>query len=499
MARVLIIGGGVSGLSAGIYAQLSGHSAVICEKNPTIGGNLTGWQRGDYHIDNCIHWLTGTNPNTNAYKIWCDLGALGDVEIMQCDSLYTCSYNNESISLYKDLKQLKAEMLKISPADSKETLKFIKMIEILQYMCDIGGENHNLGCGASFYFRHLPILLYYHRMSTGDLSKKFKHPLLKQFISCFLGDDFASLALLFVFAHFTGENGGIPRGSSYAMAQRMANRFKELGGEILTSAEVVKINHENRLAKSAICKDGKNIEFDYLVITTDPKTTFEKIIDSPIPKQLNKAYKSKDLIRFSSYQCAFACDSDSLGFSGDLIFEIPEKYRDKLHTKYLIIREYSHEPDFAPKNKNIIQSLTFCNESDSLDFIKLRNNREAYKAIKKELSDTIEEIIVNKLPHLSGKLTCIDVWTPATYKRYMNSDIGSYLSFAMPKKYVPTRMSNRIKGLDNVFLATQWQQAPGGLPIAAIAGKEAIEAVCRKEKIAAKHRLKTPAPVRITN
>ena len=55
MARVIITGGGVSGLSAGIYARLSGHEAVIYEAHGVPGGNLTGWDRGGYHIDNCVH------------------------------------------------------------------------------------------------------------------------------------------------------------------------------------------------------------------------------------------------------------------------------------------------------------------------------------------------------------------------------------------------------------------------------------------------------------
>jgi glycine/D-amino acid oxidase-like deaminating enzyme len=43
MSKILIIGGGVSGLSAGIYARLCGDEAIICEKHMIAGGNLTGW------------------------------------------------------------------------------------------------------------------------------------------------------------------------------------------------------------------------------------------------------------------------------------------------------------------------------------------------------------------------------------------------------------------------------------------------------------------------
>ena len=45
MAKVIIVGGGVAGLSAGIYALMAGHSAVIYEKHTEAGGNLTGYEQ----------------------------------------------------------------------------------------------------------------------------------------------------------------------------------------------------------------------------------------------------------------------------------------------------------------------------------------------------------------------------------------------------------------------------------------------------------------------
>lgn len=60
MKRIVIIGGGISGLTAGIFAQKTGFESIILEKNHTMGGECTGWERQGYHIDGCIHWLVGT-------------------------------------------------------------------------------------------------------------------------------------------------------------------------------------------------------------------------------------------------------------------------------------------------------------------------------------------------------------------------------------------------------------------------------------------------------
>ena len=477
MAKIAIVGGGVSGLSAGIYAQLSGHMAVICERHHVAGGNLTGWQRGEYHIDNCIHWLTGTNPVTDGYRMWETLGALGMVDVYQPPTLYTCEENGVSLSLDVDLEKVKNDMLKISPDDETEILSLIKAVETIQGIAGIAGKAHDEKYSKAKITASAPTLLKYYNLSAKNLSQRFKHPLLQQFIKSFLGNEFSSLALIVIWAHFCGENGGLPKGGSMAMAERMADRFKSLGGELRLKQEVVKIEHENGKATAICLSDGERITADYFVLTADPAIMFGKILDIPMPKQLKKLYNDPKLLRFSSFQCAFACDHGDLGFSGDLIIDIPPKYRSRLRNEAFALREFSHEKDFAPEGKQILQTLCFCDEKTSLEFINLRKNKSAYDAEKQELAETLKGLIEHKLPHLTGKLTCIDVWTPATYQRYVDSEIGSFMSFALPEGRLPTRKSNRIKGLNNVILVTHWQQMPGGLLIAAEGGKKAIETV----------------------
>ena len=490
MAKIIIVGGGVSGLSAGIYAQLNGHQAVICEKNLNIGGNLTGWQRGEYHIDNCIHWLTGTNPASSSYKMWEELGVLGNIEIYQGDTLYTYEINGKRLSLHKDIFKLEHQMLSASPIDREEINDFIKAVKILQGIFSIGGINHNLKFTNLQKILSLPTILKYHRISTKELASRFKSPLIRGFLSYFIGEEFSSLALIAVFAHFTGRNGGIPKGSSLAMAKRMEQRFLELGGTILTSKQVLHIEARDNFATHVTFADGTQENGDYFIITTDPQITFGKIINCNMPRYLSRLYNNKKLFRFSSYHCAFSCDAPFLPFKGDLVFEIPKEYQEKLSSKFLTIREFSHESEFAPKGKNIIQALVFLNAEKSQNFILLKNHQEKYRAKKQELSSIIQKLIIAKLPSLDGKLKCIDVWTPASYKRYINSEIGSYMSFVIAPKFVPVAINCALKDYKNVFLATQWQQPPGGLPIAAEVGKIAINEICKTEKQLEKKRQK---------
>lgn len=491
MATVLIIGGGVSGLSAGIYAQMRGHHAIVCERHTVAGGNLTGWQRGEFHIDNCIHWLTGTNPASRTYRRWEDLGALGDgVEILQGESLYTCAFGGQEISLWRDLRRVERQMLAVSPADKREIRSLIRAVEVMQGLCHVAGERHSRGLLSSpRLILSSPLLVRYFHMTAGELAKQFQHPLLRSFISAFWGDDFGCLALLMVFATFCGENGGIPRGGSRAMAERMAARLETLGGELRLGCEAVKIHCEKGRASAVSFADGSVIAADYVVFTADPAVAFERLLGVSMPKQIEKMYHDPRLARFSSFQCAFSCDMEEVPFEGDYIFDTPRDAVETLGSKRVIVRSFGHETSFSPRGKSLLQTLTFCDETTSREFIEFRErNLAAYSKRKREIAALLERLIAEAFPQMKGKLQCIDVWTPATYRRFTDAEIGSYMSFLLPAGVLPRRKSARVRGISNLLLATQWQQIPGGLPIAAEGGYRAVEEICRMERYAKRSR-----------
>lgn len=484
MAKILIIGGGVAGLSAGIYARMAGHAAVVCERHHLPGGNLTGWNRAGYHIDNCIHWLTGTNPSSHLYKMWEELGVLGDgIDILQGGSLYTCEKDGRRLCLPPSTKELKRSLLAESKGDNREIGNLISAIELIQATDNIAGEESNEGMSPKRLAKGIGPIIRYFGLSTGQLAKRFNSPIIKSFITGILGEDFSSLALIYVFATYCGRNGALPRGGSLKAAERMAEKFKALGGSLRLKCEAKKVNLHNGVAKSVTFADGRVEEADYVILTTDPAMTFGSLVDLPMPAQMRRLYQSPGLKRFSSYHCAYSCDESELPFKGDLVFDVPMEYEKDLGTKQLIVREFSHEPTYSPEGKNILQTMTFCYEGPSRDFIRLREyDEKRYRDRKRHISNVLKGLIEEHEPSLKGKLKLIDCWTPATYNKFVNSEMGSFMSFAIPKKYLPSTASGRIPGCKNMLMATQWQSPPGGLPTAARCGRDAIRRIVRLER-----------------
>lgn len=483
MKSIIIIGGGVSGLSAGIFGLLNGYNVTICEKHSILGGNLTGWNRNGYHIDNCIHWLTGTNPKSNDYLKWKKLNAFLDNDIIHLDSFYTVfDDSGNSVSLYSDLFKTESEMINLSIDDKDEITSFIQGVREIKTLLGFSGDSCNLSGSLLENLKGCVHLLKYYQLSLGDLAKRFKHPLLKRVITGFIEKPYSSLGLMFAYATFSGRNGGVIDGGSIKVAQNLTNRFKSLGGRIYTKAQVEKVNIDNGEIKSITLVDGKILSSNYYVFATDVETTYYKLLNMPMPKTLKERLYSKEMIRFSSIHTAMSCDSLSLPFYNEAVIPVNEKYKKIIGLSNLVIREFSYQKTFSISGKNILQTMTLCNELTAREWIILKEDKEKYALKKQEFCNAVISVIEEFFPTLKGKLNIIDCWTPLTYNKYLGDKNGSYMSYILPPKTIPSVCSNKIKGIKNGIISSQWLQHVGGLPIALNSGYKGIETIKKLDK-----------------
>lgn len=493
MAEIVIVGGGVAGLSAGIFAQLGGHHACIVERHTIPGGNLTGWDREGRHIDNCIHWLTGTNPVTERFQLWQTLGALDGTPVLLPDSLYTYAQRGACLTLWRDLGRLRAELLAASPADAGQIDALVRAVRAMQRLGGISGEGCDRRSTLAEKLRAAPALARYLPLSCGGLAARFHSLLLRGFFASFLTEQFSALALISVIATFCAGDGGLPQGGSRAMALRIADRFRSLGGTLLLGTGAEKLDLCGSRAVGVLLADGRRLACDHAVLALDPAAAFGQLLPaSYLPGGLRRRYQDRRLRRFSSCHCAFACTLPQLPFRGDYLFDLPAPARQALGAKRLILREFSHEPGFAPPGSSLLQTMFFCSEEDCRRILALRDDPPAYLAYKQQLAAASRDAVCAQLPQLAGRLRCLDVWTPATYRRFVGSQIGSYMGFTLPAGRLPAALPGTVPGLENVLLATQWQQMPGGLPIAAKAGKAAAERILKAEKAARAPQLLPP-------
>lgn len=439
MKKITIIGGGVAGLSAGIHAQIAGLSSVIYEKNPLAGGQCMGWNRRNHHIDNCIHWLTGTKKGTDLYKLWETVGALGDeVEMVSHNKFYTSTLGEKSITLWNDLERTKAELLEFAPEDSVEINKFMKfvklahcaappvkkpmdMMNIFDYV-SMGMKMSDLG----------KVMAEYGKMDMADFADRFTNPLLRKTMSDYIVKDFTVQCFIFSYGAMTSGNGGIPLKGSLEMIHRMIKRYKDLGGSLHTNSSVERILIKDNKAYGVKLADGSVIEADYVICATDVGHTFGALLDASFMNgKMKKLYETpKDYLVYSATQLAFSIDEDAID-SGITFFDCPPfKLANKTISR-MSVNSFRYDPYFAPKGKTVLQ-VSFLQWEEDFSYWKSLDSKGYLKA-KLELANTVQKIIQKTFPNTKENIEWLDGWTPITYERYCNSYHGAYMAF-MPKK-----------------------------------------------------------------
>ena len=117
--KIIIIGGGIAGLSCGCYLQMNGLQTEILEAGALPGGLCTAWHRGPYIFDGCLRWLMGTRPPSAFHQIWQELGAIAGRKILTHDEILRVEdADGNTVAVPADLDELSREFKRIAPEDT---------------------------------------------------------------------------------------------------------------------------------------------------------------------------------------------------------------------------------------------------------------------------------------------------------------------------------------------------------------------------------------------
>ena len=146
----------------------------------------------------------------------------------------------------------------------------------------------------------------------------------------------------------------------------------------------------------------------------------------------------------------------------------------------MYVKAYGYDPIFVKDGKQVIQTCITQVDEDYEYWKSL--TKEEYNKKKEELALEVQRRIETAFPELKGEIEILDAWTPLTYERYCNAYHGSYMSFVTTPNGKQIKMKGKLKGIKNLYVAGQWTNSPGGLPVAAASGKFAVQRILKSEK-----------------
>jgi len=485
--KIVIIGGGIAGLSASIYAAMNGFDTQIVEMHSVAGGQCTAWDRKGYRFDYCLHWLVGTSKGT-FHEIWKETNVINnETEIIdhEIHSRILDDEGNEFI-IYTNIDRWEKYLIELAPEDNMSIRKMcndMRKSALLEPFA-LAPELRSM----FDYIRILPKMLpmfnvirKFGRMTCGEYFEKlnFKNDRIKTIFFAMYGNrDFSALAFIFMLGWYNQKNAGYIKGGSYPLAQRMVEKFRKLGGTLTYKKKVEKIIVESNVAKGILLSDGTKIPADYVISAADGYSTIFKLLDTKyMSKEIDFAYKYWELFT-PIVQVSFGINK-VIPSNSPILINISKEMligKTKLENGYSVMN-YSFDTTMAPEGKTTI-ILRFDSPW------KLWENMDAkeYKAEKLQIQKDATTYLEKEYPGISEFIEVIDVATPKTDVRYTGVKDGAYEGFMPSKNNMMKSLKMQLPGLQNFYMAGQWLFPGGGLPPSAQTGKWAVQLICKKEK-----------------
>jgi phytoene dehydrogenase-like protein len=486
--KIVIIGGGVAGLSAGIYAKMNGFDAEIVEMHSITGGQCTAWDRKGYRFDYCLHWLVGTRKGP-FNDIWKETNVLNDTVEVIDHEVHTKIIDGDGreFFLYTNLDKWEKYLCKLAPEDTARIKKMcndMKKSAFLQPFSDPPGLR-KLGYSIRSMFSMMPVMtlfMKYGRKSCLEYFNKigFTNKFLKDSLSGMFGShDFSALAFIMMFAWFNQKNAGYLKGGSLPFAERMTQRYLDLGGKLTTKSVVTKILIEDNTAKGVSLADGSSIVADYVISAADGQSTIYKMLEGKyLTPKISNAYEKWELFT-PIVQVSFGISKKVESDVASEMWKIKDVFIGKTKTENgYSFMNYNFDSTMAPEGKTVVV-MRFDSPWDLWKDMKA----DEYKNEKLKIEADAKALLEKRYPGITQYIEVCDVASPLTDVRYTGVWKGSYEGFIPSSKNLMDNLDQTIPGLRKFYMAGQWLYPGGGLPPAGQSGKWAIQYICKEEKI----------------
>jgi phytoene desaturase len=489
---MIIIGAGLAGFSTGCYAQMNGYQSKIFEYHSKPGGVAAVWKRGEYLVDGGIHFLICHKPGTSIYDVYSEIGAVGTYDIADMTRYlqFVDETGSKIIDFTQDLKKLERDLVEFSPEDAPEIRKFIKEVEWMKVsplLTDLGMSTSPPELrGRLDSLKEMWQMRSFMKYFTGKFSgsaieytENLKSLFLKTVFQNLFSPDAPIWFVIMILATAAAGQLGLFKGGCYEFVQSIEDHYKSLGGQVQYRSKVERIIVEDDVAVGVVLSDGSEHRADVIVSAADGRSTIYDLLEAKyIDEKIENRYKTwkpyDPMVVISLGVNRLFDDEAPLNM---FMMREPLEYAGRsIHI--LPLRVFNYGSAFAPKGKTVIQVML---ETDWDYWYNLRQTREEYESVKKQLAQEIIKRLEVQYPGIKSQIEMVDVATPYTSWRYTLNDKGSPMGWMLTKKTLMELVSRTLPGLENFYMAGHWVLPGGGVPGSIYTGRNVIQILCKKE------------------
>jgi phytoene dehydrogenase-like protein len=527
---VVVVGGGMAGLTAAAYLSRAGAKVLLCEKEKKLGGLVNSFERGGFVFDGGIRAIESSGI---VHPMLRQLG----ISIEFLESTVSVGIGTEvmKITSKASLAEYQALLERQFPGNRDGIERIIDAVRLVMGYMDVlyGIDNPlflDLKSDPKYVFKTiLPWLLKY--TLTMPKVARLSGPV-DEYIAKLTGNQalidiiaqhfFQKTPTFFALSYFSLYlDYGYPRGGTGTLVRKMEEYILAHGGELRTEVEIVGVDVGKRMLLDA---RGQVTSWRKLVWAADQKTLYRLLDLSSMPD--GKARRNIEAHRASIsgakggdsiYSLFLALDLEPgyfakiasahffytpnrTGLSKADIRELAptdaaeSRYtRDKARIiawtrRYLELTTYEiscpalRDPALAPAGKTglIVSTLM---EHSLHAHVREMGWHEEYQAL---CSDIIVDVLGSTIfPRLKASIIDRFCSTPLSLERISGNADGAITGWAftnhpMPAAHdLPAIAKSILTPIPDVYQAGQWTFSPSGLPISILTGKLAADRVLK--------------------
>ncbi len=488
---VIIIGGGIGGLTVGNYLAQSGFATVILEKNAKVGGYMSSFQRRGYTFEG---GLTSFGSSGIVFPILEELELRDKIEFVPTKrQIITEDFN---VRIDGSLIELFQSLAEVYPEERKQLQAYFKWIEMVCRGFDslfelpifVGNWYQAIPGVMKMFLRNpsfLKFLLQGQHSTNRDLHERFfRDSRLKKLLNR-LGYPVMSVLVTGGMWYSLKTDYWYPLGGMQVFSDLLAQKFQQLGGEICLNSEVTKINLKDDRVRGVTLADGKSLTGKIVISNIDLHKTYLDLLDSNASKNLlskmQKAYPSESM--FSVFLGLRGKGFASAAYpinSSHCLFQIGYA---KMGKNVFGDAEFSvnipslEDPSLAPGESVIISCF-----DEYADWVDVRNNLQLYQERKAIKIGEVLALAKRIFPDLEERLVVVEGATPLTYHNYTGSFNGATAGWSWNPEQQPKINWVKEGKIPGLYLVGQWLFNPGGVPSSMLTARQTGLAVSSELK-----------------
>lgn len=488
---VIIIGGGLSGLTAASLLAKRDLRVAVIEKSYNPGGSCGIFKRNHVTFDQGSAMMYGFGEKGfNAHRFV--FNCLEEpIDMIQHDFLYCVNFNGHRIRFYADVDQFADELARVFPAEKENIKRFYHDMTVMYQHVMVESPGYNTadetdGRTALKNMRRHPLsyirfLGYLNKSAKSLLKKYFSNPEIFNFFDkltstyCYATVEEAPAvlaAVMFVDNHVGGSY--YPAGSTLFVPGKLEKVIEEHGGDMILEREVVSILFEKDQPAGVLLDDGTKLFADHLIYSGTVWNLYSKLLDTKYTTEKRRAWANKQEKTYPSVVLYSVVDravipEDTLPI--EMLVGNPQELDESEVTAYILSID---DRTLCAEDEHTVIAIgpTFENWYDGDD--------STYKSKKQAEQVRLIGVLEKRFPGFSEAVRFAEVATPRTIERYTLKNGGAV---AGPKQMLGQHMFKRLHTRSqwkNFFCCGESTVMGTGTPTVTTSGISAANAILRK-------------------